>query len=627
MRSCWLVGILVFCCLFSTGFVSTAFAEDSGARFSDLSGEIDVRPQANEEDWKIAKLEMVLNVDDHVKTAEKSTAIISFADMTTFVMKPQSEIILSSSAAKDTQVKLLSGNLWVNVKKMMKDGSMDIEMSQAVAGIKGTNITCGSPNRDEDHIQVLRGLADVLIKESQQRILVSEGEELVVKKGQPPEKVQFDPQKVNDEWKDSLSNMGSSIDLKDIPETIQGILQGEASKFGALMDSFKALSAAAEITVEQQNEFHKSAWELFDMLPEDLLIFSSFRSKIDKAISGLPKLDQLKPNSGEKKKVEAQLSRANMLQKSVSSAIAKAQGYQREKEKLLKAKFNLKNNEEEVAAAQKALEDRIEKLGEIGKKLDSLFDDLNSAKDEFSTAYEPLSNAASEISAGPVQDEDWFGEQAEALIQVLSNLDRISQEITKILEAIPSIPDDSQLSSEVAGKLPDLIKASQQSSKEVTEKLSNLNKSCQKLASDIGKKKPEANKYLNDFGVAKVPGGTVSRLQDIADSLNSRVRLVNKGIESYDRSAPVTNPEKLKKSLEILRDFSSARRGYRDAQRIYENVMRSSSGQKYRTTQQTEVQDLFERISDTYQQVGIAAERLETALLDLQNQLGTFLTK
>jgi len=316
-----------------------------------------------------------------------------------------------------------------------------------------------------------------------------------------------------------------------------------------------------------------------------------------------------------------------MLQKSVSSAIAKAQGYQRETEKLLKAKFNLKNNEEEVAAAQKALEDRIEKLGEIGKKLDSLFDDLNSAKDEFSTAYEPLSNAASEISASPVQDEDWFGEQAEALIQVLSNLDRISQEITKILEAIPSIPDDSQLSSEVAGKLPDLIKASQQSSKEVTEKLSNLNKSCQKLASDIGKKKPEANKYLNDFGVAKVPGGTVSRLQDIADSLNSRVRLVNKGIESYDRSAPVTNPEKLKKSLEILRDFSSARRGYRDAQRIYENVMRSSSGQKYRTTQQTEVQDLFERSSDTYQQVGIAAERLETALLDLQNQLGTFLTK
>jgi hypothetical protein len=32
----------------------------------------------------------------------------------------------------------LAGNLWVNVKKMLKDGSMEIEMSQAVAGIKGT---------------------------------------------------------------------------------------------------------------------------------------------------------------------------------------------------------------------------------------------------------------------------------------------------------------------------------------------------------------------------------------------------------------------------------------------------------------------------------------------------------
>jgi hypothetical protein len=33
---------------------------------------------------------------------------------------------------------MLIGNMWVNIKKMAKDGSMQVEMSQAVAGIKGT---------------------------------------------------------------------------------------------------------------------------------------------------------------------------------------------------------------------------------------------------------------------------------------------------------------------------------------------------------------------------------------------------------------------------------------------------------------------------------------------------------
>ncbi|RCK75280.1 MAG: hypothetical protein OZSIB_4364 [Candidatus Ozemobacter sibiricus] len=157
-------------------------AEDSGARFSDLSGEVQVRAGDDEEGWNFAKLDMRLNVDDHVKTGDNSSAILSFADMTTFVMKPDSEIILSSPAGKDSVVKLLAGNLWVNVKKMVKDGSMDIEMGQAVAGIKGTNITCQT-SENEDRIQVLRGLAEVLIRETQERVQVTEGEELVVKKG------------------------------------------------------------------------------------------------------------------------------------------------------------------------------------------------------------------------------------------------------------------------------------------------------------------------------------------------------------------------------------------------------------------------------------------------------------
>lgn len=54
--------------------------EDSGARFSSLNGEINVRHD-NDTKWQFARMGMPLYVLDHVKTEEDSTAILSFTDM------------------------------------------------------------------------------------------------------------------------------------------------------------------------------------------------------------------------------------------------------------------------------------------------------------------------------------------------------------------------------------------------------------------------------------------------------------------------------------------------------------------------------------------------------------------
>ncbi|MEW6712884.1 MAG: FecR family protein, partial [Candidatus Riflebacteria bacterium] len=181
------VGLLAFVVL----FILTACivqAKDSGVRFSDLSGEVLVRPDEDRLAWEFAEMEMILNVMDHIQTKKDASAILSLTDMTTFVMKPESEIILNTESEKENKIELLAGKVWVNVKKMVKDGTMNVEMSQAVAGIKGTNITCSS-NQDgsENRIQVLRGIASIMIRESKEQIELTEGEELVVKKGVKPE--------------------------------------------------------------------------------------------------------------------------------------------------------------------------------------------------------------------------------------------------------------------------------------------------------------------------------------------------------------------------------------------------------------------------------------------------------
>lgn len=90
---------------------------DSGVRFSDLSGEVDLRPDCKVNAWKTAEIKTIPCVDDHVRTGEDSSAILSFADMTTFVMKPETEIILDVAPQRDAKVKLVSGNIWEKVKR------------------------------------------------------------------------------------------------------------------------------------------------------------------------------------------------------------------------------------------------------------------------------------------------------------------------------------------------------------------------------------------------------------------------------------------------------------------------------------------------------------------------------
>jgi hypothetical protein len=147
---------------------------DSGVRFSDLSGQVDLRPDCRENAWKAAEIATIPCVDDHVRTGEDSTAIMSFADMSVFIMKPESEIILDTAPQKDAKVKLVSGRIWENVKKMITEGQMEVEMSQAVMGIKGTTIVCEEAGSSST-LKVLEGTASFRSKTTGEEILVSAG--------------------------------------------------------------------------------------------------------------------------------------------------------------------------------------------------------------------------------------------------------------------------------------------------------------------------------------------------------------------------------------------------------------------------------------------------------------------
>jgi len=116
---------------------------DSGVKIGEIDGEVLVRPGDNRLGWEWVEPGTVLYEGDHIMTKGDAMVIINFPDMTTFVMKPNSELIIDyDSTKKESKWAVVNGRVWANVKKMVKDGSMDMQMSQAVAGIKGTIFVC-----------------------------------------------------------------------------------------------------------------------------------------------------------------------------------------------------------------------------------------------------------------------------------------------------------------------------------------------------------------------------------------------------------------------------------------------------------------------------------------------------
>ncbi len=149
--------------------------KDSGIRVSELYGEVLVRRGDNEDAWELVEFGDILYEGDHIKTAEDSECILNMADMTTFQIKPEAEIIITVPSGEDSKLKLVMGNIYTNVQKMVTHGIMEVEMSQAVAGIKGTTFVCEEAG-GKSTLKVLEGTVTLTSKTSGRTVSVGAGE-------------------------------------------------------------------------------------------------------------------------------------------------------------------------------------------------------------------------------------------------------------------------------------------------------------------------------------------------------------------------------------------------------------------------------------------------------------------
>jgi hypothetical protein len=150
---------------------------DSGVGFSEISGQVMICRHRDREDenWEMATLRTRIYRYDHIRVGEGSKAILGFADMTTCVIERETEIIISTSPEPESKLKLVVGNIWINIKKMWKDGSMDIEMNQAVLGAKGTKFRCMETG-ELSQVEVYEGIVEVTYKPTGEKRLFNAGQ-------------------------------------------------------------------------------------------------------------------------------------------------------------------------------------------------------------------------------------------------------------------------------------------------------------------------------------------------------------------------------------------------------------------------------------------------------------------
>lgn len=149
---------------------------DCGVRFRDLTGDVTVRCDNDDEDaYEHAEYDIPLYWRDRIKTEYDSEAVLGLENATSFVIKENSILVLPKYERGPTAFEMVMGTIWVNMKKMMKNGEIDLKGTQAVAGIRGT-IVAAEETGKETRFWLLAGKVDVTSKKTGKKVVLEAGQ-------------------------------------------------------------------------------------------------------------------------------------------------------------------------------------------------------------------------------------------------------------------------------------------------------------------------------------------------------------------------------------------------------------------------------------------------------------------
>ena len=136
---------------------------DSTAKFIWVSRLVEIFPDSDPDSIRSGHERSIINVCDHVVTGEESGAQITFTDLSTILLKEESEVVIIAPPKKEGgkgALGLLAGKLWMNIQKVAAGESIEVKSNWATVGIKGTTVVVESHESKTD-VKVLDGVVTV----------------------------------------------------------------------------------------------------------------------------------------------------------------------------------------------------------------------------------------------------------------------------------------------------------------------------------------------------------------------------------------------------------------------------------------------------------------------------------
>lgn len=154
---------------------------DTHIRFNDLYGEVSIRPGwKGDYAYEYATIDTPIYECSYIKTEEESGAILGLEDMSTYVIKPESTLLICPQEKEPPRLKMIMGCIWGNIKKMMDGKMLDSEMQECVAGILGT-IFALEESSQGSKVWVFAGKVEVTNKKTGKKTTLNAGQNITVK--------------------------------------------------------------------------------------------------------------------------------------------------------------------------------------------------------------------------------------------------------------------------------------------------------------------------------------------------------------------------------------------------------------------------------------------------------------
>jgi hypothetical protein len=131
-----------------------------------------------------------------------------------------------------------------------------------------------------------------------------------------------------------------------------------------------------------------------------------------------------------------------------------------------------------------------------------------------------------------------------------------------------------------------------------------------------------------DLAIVEISSSTIVEMQQMDDLLSDQMVVLQNEVTAYnsiDSTTADVAERRLQASLKIMDNYARVRRNYLTAQRLYDSTMRAVQGAKFKTAEQEEVENLWQNVSDRFQQLGIVADELQSNIESLESQLRQWL--